>query len=130
MTTVIGSSECGAVRSSLADTSAVQERNLFCCSVPPMTTVSPAKTMPGKNRKERAIRHLACIQNPNCCRQFTEDLLATISRARRKIPAEVGAGLHSSAAASHVSAECRVSFAHVQWNGPMKFERRGEEVLR
>src|SRR6266853_4335167 len=86
MTTVIGSSECGAVRSSLADTSAVQERNLFCCSVPPMTTVSPAKTMPGKNRKETTIRHLACIQNENCCPQFTEDLLATTWRARQENP--------------------------------------------
>src|SRR6266852_5953175 len=87
MTTVIGSSESGMARSSLADTSTVQERNLFCCSVPPMTKVSPAKTVPGKNRKQTTIRHSAHIQDENCCRQFTEDLLAMTSRARRKIPA-------------------------------------------
>jgi len=26
--------------------------------------------MPGKNRKETTIRHLACIQNENCCPEF------------------------------------------------------------
>jgi hypothetical protein len=60
-------------------------RNHSCCWVAPMMTGSPAHKALGK--KQLTIRHCIHFQNTKDCGCLTGNLLATISRARRTIPA-------------------------------------------
>src|ERR1700730_1836709 len=101
----------------------MQVRNRSCSRVAPMMTGSPAHKALGK--KQVTIRHCRPIQNTKDCRCFTGNLLATISRARRKIPAVGRRRTAYGGALSHVGAESGLSPTDLQWNGPVTFERRG-----
>src|SRR5438874_12190224 len=89
-----------------------------------MMTESPAHKALGK--KPLTIRH---IKNTKACGCFTGNLLATISRARRKVSAVSKRRLvQLGGASSHVGAESGASSRNVQWNGPVTFERCGQHV--
>ena len=96
MTTVSRSSACGVLRRSSADIGRTHVRNRSCCGVAPMMTGSPAHRLLGQ--KQLTIRQGTHIRSAKDCGCFTGNLLATISRARRKIPAVGSAERHISAA--------------------------------
>src|SRR2546430_10425467 len=89
-----------------------------------MMTESPAHKALGK--KPLTIRH---IKNTKACGCFTGNLLATISRARRKASA-VGKRrlVRLGGASSHVGAESGASSRNLQWNEAVTWERCGLHV--
>src|SRR5439155_11220601 len=70
-------------------------------------------------------RHCIHVQNNEDCGCATGNLLATISRARRTIPAVVRRRRTAllGGASSHVGAESVASSSNLQWNEPVTFER-------
>src|ERR1700730_17087230 len=94
---------------------------------PASNALGPPSGFPALNAfgKPLTIRHCRHIQNTRDCGCLTGNLLATISRARREIPA-VGKRQTASlsGASSHAGAESGVSPTDLQWNGPLMFRRR------
>src|SRR5205807_9102623 len=86
-----------------------------------MMTESPAHKALGK--KPLTIRH---IKNTKACGCFTGNLLATVSRARRKVSA-VGKRrlVRLGGASSHVGAEAGTGARNLQWNEAVTWERGG-----